>query len=132
MIVVDNTVMIDFWAGEEPFLSEARNLFQVDGDWVVPGLWVYEFGNVMCKLSRLGKVPEPLKKAAWESSLQMVLVSHDIDPLAVDEIVSVTGLKFYDASYVFLARSKGVKLYTRDKQILRTCSDIACSLPGLG
>lgn len=37
------------------------------------------------------------------------------------------GLSFYDASYVRLARSRGIPLWTEDRQILTRCSDVARS-----
>jgi len=54
---------------------------------------------------------------------------HGGDALGVDGLVSSKGLKFYDASYVWLAKSRGCKLYTRDKNILRECSDVAMPMP---
>ena len=128
MIVVDNTVLVDFWAGEEPFRNDAKNLFRVDSDWVAPGLWFYEFGNVMSKLVRLNKISEAMKVQAWTGTLEMVRSIHEIDALGVDSLVTLKGLKFYDASYIWLAQNQGVKLYTRDKQMLRECSEVAYSL----
>lgn len=50
---------------------------------------------------------------------------HEIDFFGVDDVVRMTGLKFYDASYVWLARSRACRLFTRDRQILRCCPDVA-------
>ena len=129
MIVVDNTVLVDFWAGEEPFRSAAKSLFRFESDWVAPSLWFYEFGNVMSKLERLNKISEEMKVQAWTGVMEMVRSIHETDALGVDGLVSSKGLKFYDASYVWLAKSRGCKLYTRDKNILRECSDVAMPMP---
>ena len=128
MIVVDNTVMVDFWAGEEPFRTEAENLFRLDSDWIAPGLWFYEFGNVISKLVKFDRISKSIKEQAWRDSSEMVRLIHDIDFSGVDRLVSSKGLSFYDASYVWLAYNQGVKLYTRDKQILRECPEVACCL----
>ncbi|MCF6311003.1 MAG: type II toxin-antitoxin system VapC family toxin [Verrucomicrobiales bacterium] len=129
MIVVDNTVLIDFWAGEEPFRSDAKRLFRMDSDWIAPGLWFYEFGNVMSKLARLNVISESRKKQAWSDALEMVRSFHEIDAYGVDRLAESKGLKFYDAAYVWLAQSQECVLHTRDKQILRECSDVAVAMP---
>ena len=129
MTVVDNTVLVDFWAGEEKHRNKAKALFLKDSHWVAPDLWKYEFGNIMRKYVRLGLFSEELKDLAWSESLRMVKTVHEIDVLGVDQVAEQSGLKFYDASYVWLARSMGLPFYTRDKMILRTCSDVACAMP---
>lgn len=49
--------------------------------------------------------------------------------IAVDDIAIQNGLTFYDASYVWLARARGLMLRTRDKLILRECPDVARPMP---
>jgi predicted nucleic acid-binding protein len=129
MIVVDNTVLVDLWAGTPENQTRAEALLLQDNHWIAPGLWGYEFGNVMNKLSRLGMVSDTLKEEAISSTQKILETVHQVDLLAVDKIVSETCLKFYDASYVWLAQSRGCKLYTRDKQILRECSNVATPMP---
>ena len=129
MHVLDNTVLIDFWAGEDENQRKARVLIEAVSLWMAPGLWCYEFGNVMRKLMRLGLVSEELKNEAWIGTLGFLETEHELDFYAVDQIAAQSGLKFYDASYVWLARSLGCKLYTRDDQILRRCPDVACGMP---
>lgn len=129
MIVVDNTVLIDLWAGDDAHQARAEALLILDDHWIAPGLWGYEFGNVMNKLTRLGVVSVELKEKAISATREMLETMHELDLLAVDRLVSETGLKFYDASYVWLAKAHGCKLYTRDKQILRECSEVAMPMP---
>jgi predicted nucleic acid-binding protein len=44
---------------------------------------------------------------------------------AVLDLADSRRLTFYDASYVWLAQSRGLTLRTRDAEVLRGCPDIA-------
>lgn len=123
--VLDNTVLIDFWAGEPKARAAALELVSSRPRWLAPGLWRYEFGNVMNKLVRLKWVEEERKRRAFVAMERVIETFHGVDLLAVDEVVRTTGLKFYDASYVWLARERGCLLFTRDRHMLRECKDVA-------
>lgn len=131
MIVVDNTVLVDFWVGEPEQRDRARKLLMLDSEWLAPDLWRYEFGNVILKYARLGYITGEAKEQAWKGCLRMVKTIHEIDVLGVDELARRNDLKFYDASYVWLARDGDMKFFTRDSLILRTCPDVACEMPEL-
>jgi predicted nucleic acid-binding protein len=132
MVVVDNTVIVDFWVGIESSQAQAKRLFSMDSEWIAPDLWRYEFGNVMRKLVRLEMISDAMKDIAWEQSLIMLKTIHDINVLEIDEIAAESGLKFYDASYVWLARHMNLVFYTRDRKILESCADVAASMPDGG
>jgi len=128
MDVVDNTVLIDCWAGQSEFAERSIELLSSQEKWFAPDLWRYEFGNVINKLARLGHISEDLKYMAWNATLEIIETIHQVDVLAVDEVAIESGLKFYDASYVWLAREVDGLLYTRDAQILSSCPDVARGL----
>jgi predicted nucleic acid-binding protein len=123
--VLDNTVLIDFWAGEPDLRASALELVSSTPRWLAPGLWRYEFGNVMNKLVRLKLIEEGRKRRAFVAMERVIETVHRIDLLGVDDVVRSTGLKFYDASYVWLARERSCLLFTRDQQILCECPDVA-------
>ena len=129
MIVIDNTVLIDFWAGVPSLREDAQKLFTFDSEWYAPSLWQYEFVHILGKFERLEKLSKSSKFKAIENCQKMVQTVHEIDMQAVEELRETTGLKFYDASYVWLAVSRGVKLYTRDQQIVKSCPNVACEMP---
>ena len=129
MIVVDNTVLIDFWVGEDVYRDKAKELFMQDSEWLAPGIWLYEFGNVFRKYQRQNIISEDMKQMAWIKTLRMVKTVEEVKVLEIDKIAGEAGLSFYDASYVWLARSKSLDFYTRDKQILGSCSDVARAMP---
>lgn len=127
--VLDNTVLVDLWVGDEKNSRQAQAVMALDLRWAVPSLWLYEFGNVMCKLVRLGLLSEELKQLAFRKAAELFEMVVDVDLIGVNTVVLESGLKFYDASYVWLAREKGCLLYTRDEQVLRACPDVAVAMP---
>jgi predicted nucleic acid-binding protein len=134
MIIVDNTVLVDFWVGDADCRQAARMLFRDDPDWYAPDLWKYEFGNVIRKYVRAGRISSEVKKGAWVGCLKMVTTIHEVDVFAVDvfavdDVAESGGLKFYDASYVSLAMKLGLKLRTRDSGILEAFPEVAEAMP---
>lgn len=125
MIVVDNNVLVDFCVGEPEFRQAARDLLQTDSHWVAPSLWQYELGHVLGKYARLGHITTEGKKRAYQMCHKMVETVHILKLEEVDDVASECELSFYDASYLWLAKSKGVPLYTRDKKVLETGGGIA-------
>ena len=132
MIVVDATVLVDFLAGEARLQRAAEALMREDSSWVSVGLWRYEVGNVFWKKLRFGDGEERVLRRNLGEAESLLLETLDgIDRGGVWDIAQAIGLTFYDASYVWLARTRGLELRTRDKQILRECPDVAREMPGV-
>ena len=126
MIVVDATVLADFLAGEADLRKAAIRLSEEDPVWISCSLWRYELGNVLWKKVRFGELDLAAANRCVEQGETMV--TETVANLQWSRIVGLAadaGLTFYDASYVWLARARGLKLRTRDTQILRECSDVA-------
>ncbi len=130
MIAVDATVLADFLAGEPPLQAPAVELMREDCDWISVGLWRYELGNVMWKLARFGGQDSENLRTSLECGAALLIETvEDVDMAAVWKIAVSTGLTYYDASYVWLARARGLTLRTRDTDILRECPDVAVPMP---
>lgn len=130
MIVVDATVLADFLAGDEKLKRAAEALMLEDSSWVSVGLWRYELGNVFWKKLRYGGGDgRALRRSLMEAESFLLETVDEVDCGKVWEIATALGLTFYDASYVWLARSRGLELRTRDKQILRECPDVVRAMP---
>jgi predicted nucleic acid-binding protein len=130
VIVVDATVLADFLAGETALQASAEELMREDSDWISIGLWRYELGNVLWKKVKFEKDdPENMRKQLESAARLLIETVEDVDLRATYDIAVQTGLTFYDASYVWLARTRGLTLRTRDKQILRECPDVALPMP---
>jgi len=132
VIAVDATVLADFLAGDQKLKLAAEALMREDSSWVTVGLWRYELGNVFWKKLRFGGGEErDLRRCLTEAKSFVLETVDDVDHGEIWEIATSVGLTFYDASYVWLARSRGLVLRTRDKQILRECPDMTRPMPTL-
>ncbi len=126
MIIVDSTVLIDYLIGEERFQSQAKSLMKIDPYWVLPSLWNYEFGNTLWKMVSFKKFsPEIAELLVGEAEHLVFETVEIIDSSAILKIATERSLTFYDASFVWLAKSRGLKLYTRDLEILQKSPEVA-------
>jgi predicted nucleic acid-binding protein len=130
MIVVDCTVLGDHLFGSSAARESALALMELEPEWMSHGLIFYELGNVAWKCSKYGQVDQDVAEAAiGKADGLLIEIERDLDFLGVYRLAAETGLTFYDASYVWLARSRGLKLRTRDKEVLRMCPDTAVRMP---
>jgi predicted nucleic acid-binding protein len=53
----------------------------------------------------------------------------ELDTAAILGIAIRHGLTMYDASYVWAARLRGLKLRTRDSEVLKNCPDVSLPMP---
>jgi predicted nucleic acid-binding protein len=132
MKIVDCTVLVDFYVGEDVEKEASRALLVEDADWVSVGLWRYEFGNVLLKYVRAGRLGAAEMEFALEEVPGLLVETvEDIETLEVWRLSLERGLSFYDAAYVWLARTRNTRLYTRDGGILKRCPNDSAPLPGM-
>ncbi len=130
MIVVDSSVLIDFWAGDASCKAAADALMTEDSDWISVGLWRYEVGHVLTKYVRTGRISEARARAALlESDGLLIETVEEMDLSEVWDISRSTGLTYYDSSFVWLAQARGLRLRTRDEKILLKCPHVAAAMP---
>jgi len=133
MIVVDCTVVADFFIGDTNDQKSAEALLEMDPDWISPVLWRYEFGNVLRTQVRSGKISLDLMGRYLRSAESLVVESVvDLDAVAVGEIAHYRDLSFYDASYIWLGQARGLSFYSRDGKLRRKCPDLVLPLPSAG
>lgn len=91
----------------------------LDATLIAPAIVLFELGNVCRTKCR----QTPAERAAFENGLalfpQLGVVEMPIDPAAVLALALDEQLSFYDASYLWLARSQGAELVTLDKKLLK-------------
>jgi len=105
-----------------PLLLELReNLARYASVLAILDLTVYEVGNAVWKEHRMGRIRDPVLVAkAFSEVLKLMSTlsaSSSID--RVVELAARENLTFYDASYLYVARSRGMKLVTEDRDLLR-------------
>ena len=130
MIVVDAMVLADFLAGEAGLRRAAIRLSEEDPVWISCSLWRYELGNVLWKKVQFQDMPADAAYHSLEQGEMMLAESvADLHWRGILELATGRRLTFYDASYVWLAHSRGLKLGTRDAEILRECPGVSAPMP---
>lgn len=124
-ILVDNNALADLFVGDEEFLNAASELRRKYPSWSAPPLCRYEFGNVLRTYVKAGKQTEEKAFVMLRKGLGMVNFCAEPAEETILQEALTSNLTFYDATYVACARSTGLKLYTRDKDILKNCPDVA-------
>jgi predicted nucleic acid-binding protein len=121
-IVLDASVILKWVldAEDEPGHAAARRLLErrqrKELDLVVPPLWLYEVGNVLC-LKRPADASVALA-ALCDLGLTEILMSRELIERAVD-LAQAHGVTFYDASYLAVAEDREAVLVTADAKFYR-------------
>ena len=121
-----------FIIGTDARQAAAEALFTEDSKWVSVSLWRYELGNALrtSVRSRETTLDEATALEHLEDAEKMVAETiEDLDTEAIFETAINDGLTMYDASYVWAARLRGLKLHTRDAEVLKFCPDVAVLMP---
>lgn len=130
VIVIDATVLADLLIGEEDLMEAAIRLAEEDSEWISPSLWRFELGNVLWKEVRFRNGDRDRLEGTLLGAEDLVVETvADLDVRATWRIACERRLTFYDASYVWLARSRNLVLRTRDAEVLRECPDVAKPMP---
>lgn len=128
MIIVDANVVI-YLVCQTPWTDLARQVYSTDGDWIVPDLWEPEVLNGLMVMKRGGLLGLEDAIRAWSNAADLLAGRvRKCDPPSVLRTADRDGLSAYDAQYVTLARSLGVKVVTEDRLIKENCKDVARSL----
>ncbi|BEP18343.1 type II toxin-antitoxin system VapC family toxin [Pyrofollis japonicus] len=100
-------------------LKLREKLLLYTSSFAVLDLTFYEVGNAIWKEYRRGRIKNPLKTAILFKevlgAVQVVSIEGAIDKVA--ELAINENLTFYDASYLYVARSRGYRLVTEDKEL---------------
>ena len=131
-ILVDANALADFFVGEADLRGKAEELRRRYPDWLTLPLCRYEFGNVIRTYTRQKLIESERGLLMLRQGLTMVKYCTECDPEVVLQEANAYDLSFYDASYVARARSLGMQLYTRDKQVLKNCPDVAVPISSTG
>lgn len=130
MIVVDCTVLADHLFGAAAARESSQALMELEPEWISHDLIFYEIGNVAWKCSKFGQIKRDDAEAALSKAGGLLMeIERDLNYPGIYRLAAETGLTFYDASYVWLARTRDLKLRTRDKEVLRICPDVAVGMP---
>jgi predicted nucleic acid-binding protein len=111
--LIDTSALYPMLISSIPFNAE---------ECAVSSLTEYEVGNVLWRENKQGKLKNPRKVAIIFSEVMAPLQKMAIDSVAdVLAIAIERNLTFYDASYVYIAEKKTMKLVTQDTDLLKKC-----------
>lgn len=86
----------------------------------------YELGNIVWKEYRWGHVKNWERHIDQWSKIIEELTAYSIDAKNLKEVEKIAierDLSFYDASYVYTAEKHGLRLITRDEDLLKNCKN---------
>src|SRR5262245_36045955 len=127
MIVVDTMVLAHLVVRGD-WTAESQAVRAIDPDWVAPILWRSEFRNVLTKLMRAREmtVPEATRHMISAEKVMRGLTLR-IGSRQILALTASSSCTAYDCEFVALAKSRGVPLVTRDKEVLREFPETAQS-----
>jgi predicted nucleic acid-binding protein len=98
-----------------------------------PELWLWECGNIIANSVRRGRMTAPDALLTW-SVLDAVRTRVELTPFEPAQVRACLvlgvdhGLSIYDAAYLWLAKSLGLPLLTRDERLQRAARKQAVPL----
>ncbi len=102
---------------------------------LVPVLWNYEMGNLLSMAFRKRRINEAYRELALGRLLTLRIAYWDYDGdtslihgARIAKLADDTNSSFYDASYLYLARLKGLELATLDRPLRNAAEKIGVSL----
>ncbi len=124
-ILVDCCALADLFVGEVSFRDEAESLRRNRPHWRADPLIVYEFANVLRTQVKSGRIIESHACQILSAGLALLDISEKTEPEEVFRLANRKKLTFYDAAHVATAIKLGIPLFTRDKEILASCPEVA-------
>lgn len=113
------------WCFEDEATAETEALLDrvVSDGGVVPVLWTAEVANVLAVAERRGRVSEAqsTRFTGLLSQLPISVAPEWPSPSALLAVARSHGLSSYDATYLWLAASRGLALATLDDRLRKAC-----------
>lgn len=117
MIVADANI-IAYLLIEGDYSSNARALFALDDEWIVPQIWPHEFTNILATYAKTGGLLQSECLATWHDAFRLmdgrIVATNFLE--AMDLAVRLK-MSLYDAEYVHLAIERAIPLITEDKKL---------------
>jgi len=130
VIVVDsNVVAYTFLEGVQTQL--ALKVRDLDPDWRLPELWRHEYLNILATYARHGGATLATTGRLWRRASRLLASSpKPVDMLLALELAARHNLSAYDAQFMALAVTLGVRCVTEDRALLKAFPEIAVSMRG--
>jgi len=128
LIVVDTNV-VSYFVIAGAHTQRAEAVRSRDVDWLVPGLFVHEWLNVVSKHVRLGLFDRDEALRVYRRGTSLVQIEASTpDPVAIFNLVKQSGCSSYDCEFVALVHAHRARLVTTDQELLAAFPDVTESL----
>jgi len=129
VIVVDSNILAYLYL-PGAYTARAEALVERDADWAAPLLWRSEFRNILAGYLRRGALSlEQATRIMREAEDLMTGAEHDVDSVAVLQLVRDSDCSAYDCEFVALAQRLDSRLVTMDSKLLKAFPGRAVPLP---
>jgi len=127
-VVVDTNIIAYYWLPGAHTENSVALRRRTD-DWFVPRLWRSEFRNVLARYLRARIIGLDQAQALIRSAeAELMDCEHEVDSVAVMDLVAASSCSAYDCEFVALARQMGIPLVTEDSGLLRAFPDVAIGM----
>ena len=127
-VIVADTSLIASLLLPGPNNGIAEKVLRKDPEWVAPGLWRYEFMNVLATQVRVAGAPVDNAISYFEKAEEIVLPGPVEAPAAeVLRLAAERRLTAYDAQFLAMALTLDVTLVTFDRAIVAASGGRAVS-----
>jgi len=128
MIVVDTNILVHALVQSDR-TAMARRLKEADPLWRVPSLWRYEFANVMRTKVMTGGMGAAAALERMRTAYAYCLpMERELSPELALEAAFAFKVSAYDAAFLALAKSKGIKLVTEDRKLRNAAPSLTCAM----
>lgn len=128
MIIVDTNVISYLFLPNEKYGRTAEDVLSADRIWIAPGLWYYEFFNVLTVYLQNDVFGKEFFIKVLSSAMDLIKTHDPVDQNIIIDLAEASSLSGYDCQYVALATEMSLPLVTEDKKILSEFPNIAVSM----
>jgi predicted nucleic acid-binding protein len=128
MIVGDTNLLVYFYI-ESEFTHEARQVNDIDPDWVFPPVALSEATNVLATLTSGKRISAETAAAALALMEPRLAAGSQAMPMdIVLKLAIARNISAYDAQFITLARQISTVLVTEDGKLQKLFPDVAVSM----
>lgn len=117
--VIDSSVVVSFLLDEKGTDTEAlfKRFTQGEITFIAPNILCYEVGNVLRTRVLQKKLSTKRAFSIFQVFFDLHIELHTFSYERTLKLAIQKRLSFYDASYIYLAKSQNIPLYTLDKHL---------------
>ena len=130
MIVVDSNI-IAARTLTSVLTPKTEQVEHKDPVWIVPGLWRYEYQNILAAAIKARQITVEEALSVWRRAVAILIQNEsDPSPEKVIKLVAQYGITAYDGQFIALAMEMGILCVTEDTELQEKFPAVAISMDG--